>query len=181
MTGLIKIVVILFFLSGIGCKSTSDETIDDFKKLNDELEKTNRSIDSSGSSLRNLGKVDKRKADSIDLVLRKAAVFLADVKIQLDQADHQGDRVDVAEKLLVDTSKGDSLFHHVMNIFSLENEYLAFDDPEKKNIISTMEPYKNEWLTKHFKSIPTISAQTVLSTFQNRCALVSHYIWLDIK
>ena len=181
MNRLIKIIAIIFFVYVISCKSSPDKTVDDFKKVNEELDKTNKLIDSSDRPVAALGKVDKIKADSIDLVLRNAAVFLASLKIQLDKADHEGERLDVAEKILVKTSKGDSLFHHMMNIYSLENEYLAFDDPKKKNIISTMEPYKNEWLTKHFKSIPTVSAQTLLSTFQNRCALVSHYIWVDIK
>jgi hypothetical protein len=161
---------ILFFLLS-SCKSPADKIMDDFNKVNKQLEKSNQTLDSTSGNLRFTG-FDKKTADSILLVLNNAFDFLKKIKSELNKKDPNGEKPDAAEKILLQTDKGDSLFIYMVGVRNLENEYLTDTGAKKENYITVMKAYKSEWLTKYFKGVPTIAAQTILSKFQNDCRLI---------
>jgi len=70
----------IFILSD--CKSSSDKIIEDFSKVNEELQKTNQLLDSTAKVLTFYG-FNKKEADSILLILNNASNFLKRIKAEL--------------------------------------------------------------------------------------------------
>ena len=104
-SGIIFIAVLMSLM--IGCKSQSEKTLDEFNKVNEHLEKTNKSFDSITRNLK-LAVVDKKTKDSLLFILDNAIAFLDKTKEQLENG--KDEQLDVAEKLLQNTQAGDNLF-----------------------------------------------------------------------
>ena len=85
--------------------------------------------------------------------------------------DKEGGRLDVAEKLLVETPQGDSLFNHLMSVYDIGIKFSS-DSSERQKFILLKENDKNKWLEKYFKRIPTFAAGTMMSKFRNDCNAV---------
>jgi len=162
---------IFFFL---GCKSPSDKILDDFRKVNESLEKLNEAAD---SSLGNIGSVGFKKstADSIDRILNEASAYFMRIHGELGQLDAEGEKLDAAQKLLIKTTKGDSLYNYLLAVYNLDIKYGA-DTAGMQRFIWLKEDNKDKWLEKYFKMVPTIAAQTIVSKFRNDCSVVRRSI-----
>lgn len=158
----------IFFLNN--CKSPADKIVDDFNKVNEELQKANEIMDSSAKDLTFYG-LNKKESDSILLILKNVSDFLERIKSELGKADPKEENMHVAEKLLIKTAKGDSLFYHMMGVYGLAIKF-STDTLVKQQYIHLLENDKNKWQEKYFKSILTVAAQTILSKFQNDCRLI---------
>ena len=152
--------VIICFI--IGCKPPSDRFADEFKKVNDSLERSNEKMDSLTRDMKYVG---FDEAPGIKHIFDKTFFYLKRLKNELDSADNKGERLDVAEKLIIETSEGDSLYKYVMEMYGLGIRY--GDISLQRDYRSVKEPTKEKWLEKYFKETPTIAARTILSKFQN--------------
>jgi uncharacterized membrane protein len=155
---------IAFFI--ISCQSQSDKVLDDFKKVEESLERSNDSIDSMAQNIKLLG-TDQKTSDSVVRIFNEAYAYFKDLKNELKRLDQKGEQLDVAQSLLIQTPKGDSLFNHVMSVYDIGIKY--GDSSTKHNFMLVREKDKNKWLEKYFKMVPTIAATTILSKFQNDC------------
>lgn len=171
----------ILFFSLLSCKSPSDKAAENFRKVNDELKNSNKRLDSARQRFKKLRNFDQETIDSIELILRKAIVYIGSIQMDLDIKDRKGERIDVAEQLLINTSKGDSLYMELMAVYDLGIKY-ADDESERQKFILLREFDKDKWLEKHFRRVPTIAARTIVSKFQNDCALISAIVWtVDTK
>ena len=90
---------------------------------------------------------------------------------ELEQSDAEGKKLDVAQKLLIKTPQGDSLYDHLMAVYKLEIKYGA-DSAATQRFFWLKKDSKDKWLEKYFKKVHTIVAQTIVSKFRNDCSLV---------
>lgn len=157
---IIPVIACLLF----SCKSPSEKAVEDFKKVNESLQQTQKAIDSTGQKFKFTG-VDAAIADSLKHLFAKAYSFMDRLKYQLDSMDHTGDDPDAAENLIIKTPAGDSLYYYVMGIGNTAIQY--GDSSLRKFYIGLKTNGKRSWLTKYFKDIPTIAARTILSKFQH--------------
>src|SRR5688572_1507390 len=157
------------FLIMAACQSASEDVIDNFKKIDESLEKSNDSINKLAQNIKFPG-ADEKISDSISRVFNGAYSYFGNLKEDLESMDKKGERLDVAESLLIQTPKGDSLFNFVMSVYDIGIEY--GDSSMKHNFTLLRERDKNKWLEKYFKMVPTIAARTILSKFQNDCNLI---------
>ena len=157
------------FLIMAGCWSPSGDVVDNFKKIDESLEKSNDSISKLAQNIKFPG-ADEKISDSLSVVLNDAYSYFKNLKEDLESMDKQGERLDVAESLLIQTPKGDSLFRYVMSMYDIGIQY--GDSSVKDEFVLARENDKNKWLKKYFKMVPTIAARTILSKFQNDCNLI---------
>lgn len=160
----------ILLLSLLSCKSPSDKTAEAFRKIDESLEKSDDSIDSIARKMKIVG-FDESVADSINLILNGASVYIKQIKTELENLDSKGERLDVAEKLLIKTPKGDSLFNHLVSVYDLGIKYSA-DSVERQKYILLKGDDKNKWQEKYFRKVPTFAAGTIMSKFRNDCSSV---------
>ena len=159
-----KIYIFLLIIFILGCKPPSDKIADKFKEVNESIEKTNESLDSLTQHMKFVG-FNKVQADSISLILDNASLYIRILKKELGSADSNGEKLDISEKLIVNTPKGDSLYKYVMSMYEVGFKY--GDSSQKTSYIKLKETTSDKWLDKWFSDIPTVSASTILSKFQN--------------
>lgn len=164
MAVLIKYVPAIFLLLVIGCKSPSDKILDDFKRVNESLDSLNAAADSRINA-----------TDSISLFLKNTASYLNIISTELGKSDPTGEKLDIAGKVLIGTSKGDSVYQFMMRVFDLGIEHSTKEE-DKKSFYKFKESAKDEWLEKYFDKIPTVAAKTILSKFQNDCVNVAIFV-----
>ena len=86
----------------------------------------------------------------------------------MDSADSEGEKLDVAEKLIIKTTRGDSLYKYVMALYDVGIKY--GDSTLQRSYTVFKESTKDKWLRKYFRMVPTVAAKTILSKFQNDLA-----------
>jgi len=159
-----KILIPLALSFTISCRSQSDKIVEDFKKVNESLEQTNGVVDSMNQAMKFV-EFDPFVADSLEQVFNESSEYISYLKNELNKADSLGEKLDVAEHLLINTPRGDSLYNHVMNLYDLGIKY---SDSSSKQDYNSLKKYNKEmWLNRYFKRVPTVAAVTVLSKFQN--------------
>lgn len=131
--------------------------------------KSNKAVDSLLQKRKFIG-IDKRTTDSLEPIFNKASFYLEILKNQLDSADSEGEKLDVAEKLIIKTTQGDSLYKYVMTMYDVGIKY--GDSSFQRSYTVFKEPTKDKWLRKYFRMIPTVAAKTILSKFQNDLAII---------
>jgi len=154
--------VLISFIAG--CQSPSNKIVDKFKEVNESIEKSNESIDSLTQDMKFAG-FDKAEGDSIRQIFNKASLYIRILKKELDSADSNGEKLDISEKLIVKTPKGDSLYKYIKDMYKLGIKY--GDSSLKKSYASLKETTSDKWLNKWFRDMPTVGARTILSKFQN--------------
>ena len=162
--GYFKFYAFILISSIIGCRSSSDKIVDQFKEVNESIEKSNESIDSLTQDMKFVG-FDEDEADSIGRILDNASLYIRVLKKGLDSADSNGERIDISEKLIIKTPNGDSLYKYVISMYELGNRF--GDSSLKKSYLLLKETASDKWLNKWFKNTPTVAARTILSKFQN--------------
>src|SRR5687767_10456701 len=110
------------FLIMAGCWSPSGDVVDNFKKIDESFEQSNDSINKLAQNIRFPG-ADEKISDSLSGVLNDAYSYFKNLKEDLESMDKKGERLDVAESLLMQTPKGDSLFNFVMSVYDIGIEY----------------------------------------------------------
>ena len=172
----ISIPAIIYLI--VGCKSPSDKALDEFKKVNESLEKTNNKVDSLFRKVKFLG-LDETIADSLKQLCDKSSSQIENLKNELNRVDKQGEKLDAAENILIKTSKGDSLFKYVMSVYDACIKY--GDSSAKQEYILLRRFDKIQWLKKYFKDVPTVAAVTILSKFQNDFVQIRRDIMNAVK
>ena len=159
----------------IGCRSASDEVVDKFKEVNESLERSNKMVDSimlrsdrrtdsTAQDLKSVG-FDPAVADSLGNLFIQTRAYLIRIKNEIKNADNTGENLDVAQNLLIKTTKGDSLFNYMKQVYEAGIKY---GDPTSLSYLNDLRKYsKDKWLERYFKMVPTIAAITILSKFQN--------------
>lgn len=157
------LLILVFFIIGFaaGCKSPSDKIADKFKEIDKELERSDERADSLLQNTK-LGGFDN--PDSIEHILNNASFYIRTFKKELDSADKEGERVDIAEKLIIQSPKGDSLYKYITGMYELAVHY--GDSNAKRKYAVLIKHTSNEWLNAYFRKVPTVAAKTILSKFQ---------------
>ena len=78
--------------------------------------------------------------------------------------DRNVERLDVAEKILINTPAGDSLYSYVSGFYGAGSKY--GDSLLKKTLLPFQEIAKDKSLDRYFRKVPTHAARTILSKFQ---------------
>lgn len=147
----------------------------DLKELTERIERTNKMVDSMiwqsdhrfdsmTQNMRFIG-FDPPVADSLTKLLDHTSKLLTRLKNQIISADTSSGPFDAAEKLLIKTPKGDSLYNYMMQVYDTGIKY---GDSTSGDRYSRFKKYtKDTWLNLYFKDVPTYAAITILSKFRN--------------
>ena len=161
--------VLLIIILAISCKSPSEKVMDNFKEVDESLEKTNKTVDSLSRQMKFVG-FDKAVADSLEKLFDNTSVYLKRLKSELDSSDSHGEKLGVAKDILIKTQKGDSLFNYLVQVYDVANKY--GDSTSRQYLIDLRKYGKDKWLERYFRKVPTIAASTILSKFQNDLGLI---------
>ena len=121
-------------------------------------------FDSMTQNLKFIG-FDPPVADSLTKLLDHSSKLLTRLKNQIISDDTSGGPFDAAEKLLIKTPKGDSLYDYMMQVYDTGIKY---GDSTSGDRYSRFRKYtKDNWLNLYFKDVPTYAAITIFSKFRN--------------
>lgn len=153
--------------------------MDRFREVNETLERTDSILmgsdnrtDSTARDLKSAG-FDDGVADSLGNLFIQTRAYLIHLKDELKKADSKGEKLDVAQNLLINTAKGDSLYKYMSQLYEAGIKYgdstatlLLYKDLKKLG--------KDKWLERYFKMVPTVAAITILSNFQSDLGNIKH-------
>lgn len=166
----IKIIIPVIICMLLSCKSPSDKVVEDFKKVNESLEQTNKAYDTMNQKAKFTG-LNLAMADSLRNLFDKSYSFMDHLKFQLDSIDPGGDKLDAAGNLIIKTPAGDTLYYYTMGI---GNALITYGDSSLRKFYTSFKVYdKGTWLKRYFRQVPTVAALTILSKFQNDIKIMS--------
>ena len=185
---LLKTLTPVMIVLAIGCKSQSEKILDKFKEINENLERTNKTVDSillgsdsrtdsTALDLKSVG-FDPSVADSLGNLFIQTRAYLIRLKEELKKADSKGENLDASQNLLIKTPKGDSLYNYMLQVYNTGTKY---GDSASRILLTDLKKYgKDKWLARYFNMLPTVAAITILSKFQNdlgntKVAIMSAY------
>ena len=124
-----------------------------------------------------LAKLDSiRKASyknhDLTIIFLEASSQLLQCQLLLEQADAGGQQYGLADSLLVNSKKGDTLFQAMNKVYELGRLY-ATNETEKKRYAGMQGDSSRLWLEKHFKGMQSVEALNTLSRFQRDCNTIN--------
>jgi hypothetical protein len=179
MKVLSRVVPFIFLAVCISCKSPSDKILEEFKKVNESLDKSNdvlkknsyefkyRLIQLEGAKHPELVKHAGNLFSAADTAIH----YLEKLQETLNLADSSGTELDVADNLIVRSPKGDTLGILLQQVSktALACPIGANSKSELSRILSDNEvPFtKPDWKKDYFELTPTVAAITILAKFRN--------------
>jgi len=134
------------------------------------MQKVADGFDSVSRQLR-LVEFDKNVSDSLVRLLNDASSYIRTVRERMGEEDKNGEKLNVAEKILIGTPQGDSLFYYVMAVYDAGIMY--GDSTLRRELTPLRKTDKGKWLDQYFRRIPNYAAKTILSKFQNDLRRIS--------
>ena len=182
---------LVLVLTVASCKSPSEKIKEEFDKVNESLEKSNDEFYSKSwdgiYKLIDLNRVNNGKlalkADTVYNSVNAAKAFLDSIKTVLQTADATGGRLDVASKLLINTTTGKRLQQLLLDVNDRTTAFYAdsIGSPVEATLFSIHEIRTDSgWSNKYFSRSPTVAAQTILSKFQGDCIYAGSAVLMDI-
>lgn len=177
----------------VHCQSPEGEVADTFKKVNESIEKTNRSIADANSIefLYSSIRLNRQKnaplaekAGKLYASTKEAHAFIEVLKRTLQFRDSSGVSL-VKPDQLMNTLVADSLSERLIAVY--DHSYAALNDKNKiRSLDSTLVAIKEirnnkQWTTKYFDRTPTIAAITIMNKFQYDCLDAARIVLGDIK
>ncbi len=165
--------IYLVVFSLFSCHSPSSKIIEDFKKVDNTLDKSNQSIENANrllsDALINGSGFIKIKNTASELIS-----YIEAVKEKIKQVSGNVDSNDgmtnltTSNKILLDQKKADTIFAALKNFQQLV--LLKCDDNSVKAIVNNNFYFLNDNEKNNksfFKNMPTVTALTMLSKYQN--------------
>lgn len=154
------------------CNSSSDKILEDFKTVDNSLEKTNKKLDDTNSKLSEKAapevvSVIKPQADSLYLLIEDLKTKLRNISQKMDTNDEMDDLVS-SNQLMIEQKNSDKLFTKVEAFQELCASKVKGEAIEGK-INDLFSGYRQNKKIQEtlFKNMPTVAALTLLSKFQN--------------
>jgi hypothetical protein len=144
-----------------GSSSATNKTLDSLKLANARLDSTRKAA---------------YKNHDISIIFLEANLQILQCRLLLDKADAGGQKVGVADSLLVNSKKGDTLYQSLTKLYDLGTLY-AKNETDKTRFAAMKTPANNkQWLEKNFKGVSTVEAGNTLSRFLNDCSLINQLV-----
>ena len=161
-----------------GCQSQKKSNLEEFKKIDSALLKSNTIVESATpyekiQSQKNRYPELAAHADSIIFVEENAFKFIDSLKEELKQQDPSGEKLDVGKTIIIDSKKSVELGNRLLSVYSSCTTRLdKLDRKMADALFSIAEEIKTDknWGLKYFDKIPTIGAITMLNKFRNECS-----------
>ena len=163
----------------------ADDLLDDFRKINISLEKSNKVLSSENQlqlmyfyKCKQLNKGIVGKADSVHDAATDASDFIGVLKRILESQDTIGSAVHVASRLLHSQPYHEILRQKVRAVYDCSNIYFVCQHcpaPNVNTAIGSLKAVKTDtaWINKYFgDGTPTMAAVTTLSKLDNDCLTV---------
>jgi hypothetical protein len=158
--------ITLLMLAGLqacsnGPSAAAQKTLDSLKLANAKLDSTRK------AAYRN---------HDISIIFLEANLQILQSRLLLDKADAGGQKVGVADSLLVNSKKGDTLYQSLTKLYDLGSLY-AKNETDKTRFVAMKTPANSkQWLEKNFKGVSTVEAGNTLSRFLNDCSLINQLV-----
>jgi len=158
--------IILLGLAGLqacsdGPSAAAQKTLDSLKLENAKLDSTRKAA---------------YKNHDISIIFLEANLQLLQCRVLLDKTDAGGQKVGVADSLLVNSKKGDTLYLSLTKLYDLGTLY-AKNETDKTRFAAMKTPANSkQWLEKNFKGVTTVEAGNTLSRFINDCTLINQLV-----
>jgi hypothetical protein len=177
----------------IHCQSPEGEITDAFKKVNESIEKTNKSITDANSIeyLYSAIRLNQQKneplaekAGKLYAITKDAHAYLERLKEHMKK-DSSGVNAAFVAALFIGTPVADTLSQKLAAVY--DNSHAALNDKNKaRSLDSTLVAFKEirnnkQWTTKYFDRTPTIAAITIMTKFQYDCLDAARIVLGDIK
>ena len=144
-----------------GSSGATAKTLDSLKQANAKLDSTRKAA---------------YKNHDLSIIFLEANLQLLQCRLLLDRADAGGQKVGIADSLLVNRKKGDTLYQSVTKLYDLGMLY-AKSETDKTRFETMKTPANSkQWLEKNFKGVTTVEAGNTLSRFINDCTLINQLV-----
>lgn len=161
------------------CNNPSDKVAEQFKETERSLEEANQTVNRAlettqariDSQMIQIGLMfgpgeDSTKIANSRKAFAKAVYTINNLNSKLKEVDPDGEKLDVAEKLIINSTLGDSLFTSLVVIYKLGVEVESDPSTKLRYHSATKPDNKQDWLNQYFNSVPTIAAITMLNKFK---------------
>jgi hypothetical protein len=189
---------LLIFVSSLttlfaSCQTATNNTLEEFKKVDSSLQKSNSTlIDNVYSTL--YGQVQQKKdknpqlafkADTLYQATEEAYKFIDTLKQKLNELDPSGTQLDIGTKLLINTANSMILTNKLKAVYLSCTSSLVDKQKraEAENIFSVAKEIKTNqnWTSKYFDETPTVAVVTILNKFKNDCSNLAVFSLTEIK
>jgi GldM N-terminal domain len=190
----LMILILITALAVTGCKSPSEKTVEEVKKVDSSLIESNNdltahSVESVYSFINRNRKSNEAialKADSLMQLYKSAYTYMEGLKENLQLPDSSLESVIVPTRLLAGTATGDTLGKKLLQLS--DYTYTVLVNSQKKesldsvffSSISGMRENK-QWTKRYFEKTPTMGALTILAKFENDCTGTAQITLEDLK
>ncbi len=185
----IQCILVLFIL--VQCKSPSNQIKDSFTTIDQSLTSSNILLQHSFDSTYNEITQMRHKNEELALHANRfynatndAINFIERQKGLLQKLDSNGEKLSVAEELLIKSSAGSEIKKRLFALHNLSYSFLIDQSKEKnlKSALSAIVELQEETNWKLlFEHTPTVSARTILSKFQKDCGNAASIVLDDMK
>jgi hypothetical protein len=160
-----------------------DTILQNFKKVDSSLQKTNEAMDESNTS-EGVWTLDKAALAQ----LARTDSFLVTAIEEMERSDPSGERLNVAEKMLFKTPRGKELYTGMLEVYAIGKVYSSTAE-QKKFFEEAAQPAprgenlgpEEAWQQAYFKSVPTVVARTLMQKFRNDVRQVEKLIYQSWK
>jgi hypothetical protein len=135
------------------------------KAKNDSIKRANAKQDSIRKAA--------YKNHDLSIIFLEASSQLLQCQLLLEKADAGGQKYGMADSLLVNSKKGDTLYQTITKLYDLGTLY-ANNETDKKRFAGMKTPADSkQWLEKYFKGVQSVEALNTLSRLQRDCNTIN--------
>ena len=162
---------LVFYTTAIGimvftaCRNRSAENKVAGAPLSDSAKLARATLDST--------KKAAYRNNDLSIIFLEASSEIMQAQMAIEKADYEGKQAGPADSLIVNSSKGDTLYQTLMKVYDVGALY-ADNETDKMRFENMKLPAGSKpWLGKKFKGLTTTDAVVTLGKFQNDCNLIS--------
>jgi hypothetical protein len=113
------------------------------------------------------------KNHDLTIIFLEASSQLLQCQLLLEKADAGGQQYGMADSLLVNSKKGDTLYQVMNKVYQVGTLY-ASNETDKKRYVEMKTPANSkQWLEKNFKGLQSVAALNTLSRLQRDCNTIN--------
>jgi hypothetical protein len=109
------------------------------------------------------------KNHDLSIIFLEASSRLLQCQLLLEKADAGGQKYGMADSLLVNSKKGDTLYQAMKKVYEVGIVYAPNETDKNRYAEMKMPDNSQLWLQKHFKGSQSVEALNTLNRLQHDC------------
>jgi GldM N-terminal domain len=175
-----------------GCHTATNKTLEEFKKVDSSLKKTNITIGATYSTL--YKQIQAKKGNNLQLAIQADTLFRAtedahrfieDLIQKLNESDSSGIQLDVGTRVITNTTNSAVLTKRLNLVYASCIRVLSDKQQitQAENTFSVEQEIKTNknWTAKYFAETPTNAVVTILTKFKNDCSNLATFSLTEIE